>query len=273
MVYPLRALAGGEPPQVTNRRRLAKVTDTSPPNASAKFAPGLARVAGMQPKATAPTGAVPPITPNSEFYVEDIHGPPKPLNAETWRLKITGKIDRPLTLSLDQIRKRPTVRRIITLSCIGNPVGGYALGNAEWEGVSLKDLLDEADPDFFTQTLIFKGADGYHDSIPLSRGRHRAVMQAHTMNGEPLPREHGFPLRLLVPGLYGIKQVKWIREIEVSNETHTGYWEKRNWSRDGKVKIISRIDLPKKTVPGCGARKPSYGESLSPETGASNTSR
>jgi DMSO/TMAO reductase YedYZ molybdopterin-dependent catalytic subunit len=243
--YPLRALAGGERPQVTNRRRLEKVTGTSPPNASVKFAPGLARVAGMQPKATAPTGTVSPITPNSEFYVEDIHGPPKRFNTEAWRLKITGKVDQPLTLSLDQIWKRLAVRQIITLSCIGNPVGGYAVGNAEWVGISLWDLLDEADPDFFTKTLIFKGADGYHDSIPLSRGRNRAALLAHTMNGEPLPREHGFPLRLLIPGLYGIKQVKWISEIEVSNETHTGYWEKRNWSRDGKVKIISRIDYPK----------------------------
>jgi len=245
LFYPLRALAGGEPPQATNRRRLAKVTDTSLPNASAKFTPDIARVAGMQPKVKIPTGAVAPITPNSEFYIEDIHGPPKPLNAHNWNLKITGKVDQPLTLSLDQIRKRPTVRQIITLSCIGNPVGGYALGNAEWEGIALRDLLDEADPDFFTKTLIFKGADGYHDSIPLNRGRHRAALLVHTMNGEPLSREHGFPLRLLVPGLYGIKQVKWIREIEVTNEIHTGYWEKRNWSRDGNVKIISRIDFPK----------------------------
>jgi DMSO/TMAO reductase YedYZ molybdopterin-dependent catalytic subunit len=225
--YPLRALAArfsiGEPP----------------PSYS------ITPVAGMQPKANAPTGAVTPITSNSEFYVEDIHGPPKSLNAKNWHLKVTGKVDRPMTLSLDQIRKRPAVRQIITLSCIGNPVGGYALGNAEWEGISLRDLLDEADPDFFTKTLIFKGADGYHDSIPLSRGRHRAALLAHTMNGEPLSRKHGFPLRLLVPGLYGIKQVKWIREIEVSNENHVGYWGKRNWSRDGNVKIISRIDFPK----------------------------
>jgi len=221
----------------------------------------------MQPKATAPTGTVSPITPNSEFYVEDIHGPPKRFNTEAWRLKITGKVDQPLTLSLDQIRKRPAVRQIITLSCIGNPVGGYAVGNAEWEGISLRDLLDEADPDFFTKTLIFKGADGYHDSIPLSRGRNRAALLAHTMNGEPLPREHGFPLRLLVPGLYGIKQVKWISEIEVSKETHTSYWEKRNWSRDGKVKIISRIDYPKNNSQVRGSKTVSRGIAFAGDRG------
>jgi len=160
LFYPLRALAGGEPQQASatldsNSKRHPGILGNLKKSArfpSLSREPGLAQVAGMQSKAPVPTGAVPPITPNSKFYVEDIHGPPKPLNAETWRLKITGKIDRPLTLSLDQIRKRPTVRRIITLSCIGNPVGGYALGNAEWEGVSLRDLLDEADPDFFTNT-------------------------------------------------------------------------------------------------------------------------
>ena len=225
--YPLRALA-------------ARFSFWEPPEFFS-----ITPVADMQPKASAPTGAVTAITPNSEFYVQDIHGLPKKLKAESWRLKITGKVDQPLTLSLDQIRQRPTVRRIITLSCIGNPVGGYALGNAEWEGISLGDLLDEADPDLFTKTLIIKGADGYHDSIPLSRGRHHSALLAHTMNGKPLPREHGFPLRLLVPGLYGIKQIKWISEIEVSNETHVGYWEKKNWTREGKVKIISRIDYPK----------------------------
>ncbi|NIU43765.1 MAG: molybdopterin-dependent oxidoreductase [Nitrospinaceae bacterium] len=188
---------------------------------------------------------MPFITPNRKFYVEDIHGPPRSLDLKTWRLKITGKVDQPLTLSLDQIRKRPAIRQIITLSCIGNPVGGFALGNAEWEGISLRSLLDEADPDFFASTLIFKGADGYHDSVPLRRGRHRGALLVHTMNGEPLPLDHGYPLRVLIPGLYGIKQVKWITEIEVSNKSHTGYWQKQNWASDGKVKVISRIDFPR----------------------------
>ncbi len=137
LFYPLRALAAryafGESPEL--------------------YSP--VPIADMQPRATAPSDTVTPITPNSQFYVEDINGPPKPLDEETWRLKISGKIDRPLELSLDQIRKRPAVSEIITLSCIGNPVGGYALGNAEWQGISLRDLLDEADPDFFAKTLIF----------------------------------------------------------------------------------------------------------------------
>jgi len=201
-------------------------------------------VADMQPQATAPVDGVAPITPNSQFYVEDIHGPPKHLNAKTWRLKISGNIERPFMLSLDDIRKRPTVRQIVTLSCIGNPVGGYALGNAEWEGISLKDLLNELQPSFFAKTIVFKAADGYHESMSITEGNHPAALLAHTMNGQPLPRKHGFPLRLVIPGRYGIKQIKWLNAIEVSDQSHIGYWPKRNWSRDGKVKILSRIDFP-----------------------------
>ena len=211
------------------------------PHASPEIIP----IAEMQPRAKAPPGPVTPITPNHAFYVEDIHGPPKHLQPETWRLKVHGNIRRPLNLSLDDILKRPPVHQTITLSCIGNPVGGYALGNAEWRGISLRSLLEEADPGLLAERVIFKGDDGYDDSISLSRARHPGALLAYAMNGEPLPREHGFPLRLLVPGLYGIKQVKWIREIEISNQSHKGYWQKRNWSGNGRVKIISRIDFPR----------------------------
>lgn len=247
VMIPLRALAGVTRDSSGKARCKYKTTNCAPrPSSTINSQPDASGgYPAMQPKATRPLGQVTPITPTAQFYIEDIKGPPKPIKTDSWRLNITGKIDRPLTLSLDDIRKRPTVREIITLSCIGNPVGGYALGNAEWHGISLRDLLDEADPDFFAKTLIFRGADGYHDSIPLSQGRHRAALLVHSMNGKPLTRAHGFPLRLLVPGLYGIKQVKWIDAIEVSDESHTGYWQKRDWTGDGKVKVISRIDFPK----------------------------
>ena len=187
-----------------------------------------------------------PITPVEEFYIEDYSGPPKSLRqgADHWRLTIKGKVDHPLTLDFRQILARPKVKRIITLNCIGNPVGGRAIGNAEWEGISLKHLLDEADPHFFSNTLIIKAEDGYYESIPLRKARHPAAMLAYKMNGQPLTLNHGFPLRLLIPGLYGIKQMKWIKEIEVANHRPKGYWHKKGWSKEAKVKLISRIDLP-----------------------------
>lgn len=187
-----------------------------------------------------------PITPVQEFYIEDYSGPPKSLRhgADHWRLTIKGKVDHPLTLDYRQILARPSVKRIITMNCIGNPVGGRAIGNAEWQGIPLKDLLAEADPHFFSNTLILRAEDGYYESIPLRKAKHPGAMLAYKMNGKPLTLNHGFPLRLLIPGLYGIKQMKWIVEIEVADHRPKGYWHKRGWSKQAKVKIISRIDLP-----------------------------
>jgi hypothetical protein len=187
-----------------------------------------------------------PITPVEEFYIEDYSGPPKSLRqgAGNWQLTIKGKVDHPITLDYRQILARPAVKRIITLNCIGNPVGGRAIGNAEWEGISLKDLIDTADPHFFSNTLIIRAEDGYYESIPLRKARHPGAMLATKMNGKPLTLNHGFPLRLLIPGLYGIKQMKWIVEIEVAGHRPKGYWHKKGWSKEAKVKIISRIDSP-----------------------------
>ncbi|CAI2717466.1 molybdopterin-dependent oxidoreductase [Nitrospina watsonii] len=203
-------------------------------------------VSGMTPDIARPDGALSPITPTKQFYVEDISGPPDtlPRDASAWTLNLTGDIAHPETLRYDDILKHPAVTRTITLNCIGNPIGGYAIGNAEWSGLPLKELIDAADPDFFADTLVLKGADGYHDSLPLSAARHPGALLVHSMNGEPLTRDHGFPLRVLVPGYYGIKQVKWLQEIQIQNGPHTGYWQERNWTQSGRVKIFSRIDHP-----------------------------
>ena len=196
----------------------------------------------MTPRWAPPGKHTPAITPTDAFYIEDLSGPPKSLQAGAadWQLQITGSVHHPLTLSSQQLLARPSVQRIITLSCIGNPVGGHAMGTAVWQGVPLRVLLREADPKFFAKTIILKGADGYHDSIPLNQSKNALLV--YQMNGEPLTRQHGYPLRLMVPGLYGIKQVKWLREIEVSDQSHMGYWQKRHWSKTARVKIMSRID-------------------------------
>ena len=203
-------------------------------------------VAEMTPQVFKRRGKTLPITPVDRFYVEDYSGPPDSLKRGlgNWRLKVTGRVDHPLSLDLAAIRARPSVKRIITLNCIGNPVGGRAIGNAEWEGISLRELLREADPHFFSKTLVLRAEDGYFDSIPLKQAMHRGALLAYNMNGEPLTLAHGYPLRLLVPGLYGIKQLKWIHMLEVTNDSFDGYWQKKGWSKRAKVKIISRIDVP-----------------------------
>ncbi len=204
-------------------------------------------VTDMAPRFTVPKGATPPITPTPRFYVEDISGVPDFIKAGApgWVLKIHGEVETPLTLDLQAIAVRPQVRETITLSCIGNPVGGYALGNAKWQGISLREVLQQADPKNSAEWMIVRAADGYHESIPIKQARHRAGMLATHMNGQPLTKDHGYPLRLLIPGLYGIKQVKWIQELELASERLPGYWNKKGWTRDARVQIFSRIDWPR----------------------------
>ena len=187
-----------------------------------------------------------PLTPTGEFYIEDIAGPPKSLKQglANWRLTITGKVDHPIVLNYRDLLARPSQKRIITLNCIGNLVGGHAIGNAEWEGIPLASLLEEADPHFFARFMNVKAADGYHDSLPLKKGYHPGALLATKMNGKPLNPDHGFPLRLIIPGFYGIKQVKWLQEIEISNQKLQGHWQKKGWSEKARVKIFSRIDSP-----------------------------
>ncbi|QPJ62275.1 MAG: molybdopterin-dependent oxidoreductase [Candidatus Nitronauta litoralis] len=203
-------------------------------------------VANMAPRFTVPTGDTSPITPTSRFYVEDISGVPDYVKAGApdWMLQIHGEVERPLSLNLKAIAAKPQVQKIITLSCIGNPVGGHAIGNAKWQGISLRKLLEEVSPSSDADWMIVRGADGYHESIPIKKARHPAALLATHMNGERLTKDHGYPLRLLIPGLYGIKQVKWIQELEFSAGRQPGYWNKKGWTRDARVQIFSRIDWP-----------------------------
>lgn len=207
--------------------------------------------------------AVPPrdtvyFTPNRKFYVVNYMESPfnvsRDLNQEEWRLFITGKVKEPVSMGWRDIVNRMPFDQAVTLMCIDTLPGGDSLGNAMWRGISLKQLLLDvgADQDI-ARDVIFRAADGYHDSIPFSRAMQDDVMLAYLMNGEKLPKEHGFPLRLIVPGLYGIKNVKWITEIEVYNGDYQGYWQRRGWTDEGRIKIFSRIDFPGHYQPLRGA--------------------
>jgi DMSO/TMAO reductase YedYZ molybdopterin-dependent catalytic subunit len=198
--------------------------------------------------------AIPPretlyFTPNEKFYVVNYMDSPfnvsRDLNVEQWRLAITGEVKKPMNLGWRDILNRDAFDQVTTLMCIDTLPGGDSLGNAIWRGISLKALLKEAGVEEETaRDIVFKAADGYDDSIPFSRAMQDDVMLAYLMNGEKLPKEHGYPLRLIVPGLYGIKNVKWIVEIEVYNGDYKGYWQRKGWTDDGTIKIFSRIDSP-----------------------------
>ncbi|MGB0908982.1 MAG: molybdopterin-dependent oxidoreductase [Nitrospirales bacterium] len=216
---------------------------------------GLATLLGVMPGCDlGGMFAVPPrdtmyFTPNDKFYTVNFSDSPynfsREIDIEQWRLHVKGEVSKPATLNWRDILNRTSFDQAVTLMCIDTLPGGSSLGNAMWRGISLKALLKEVGVDEETaRDIIFRAADGYHDSIPFSRAMQDDVMLAYLMNGEKLPQMHGFPLRLVVPGLYGIKNVKWISEIEVYNGDYQGYWQRKGWTDDGTIKVFSRIDSP-----------------------------
>jgi len=198
--------------------------------------------------------AVPPrdtvyFTPNDKFYRvnynEGSYNFTRDLDVEQWKMVVKGAVEKPIVMKWRDLLNRESFDQAVTLMCIDTLPGGSSLGTAMWRGTSLKNLLKDIGADEETaRDVIFRAADGYHDSIPFSRAMEDDVMLAYLMNGEKLPKDHGFPVRLIVPGLYGIKNVKWITEIEVYNGDYKGYWQQKGWTDDGTIHIFSRIDSP-----------------------------
>lgn len=187
--------------------------------------------------------ATKPITPNEEFYLTSYRSPPT-VRVNEWSLSITGLVERPRTLDYSQLLAKPTVSQIVTLECVGNTVAGEFMSTAAWEGASLRSLLEESGAQTDAYDVVFRAADGYSDSIRLDRAIPGDVMLAHRMNGVPLPPGHGFPVRVIVPGHYGMKSVQWLTEIEVVARDYKGYYAQKGWTDDAVVKTTSRIDLP-----------------------------
>jgi len=188
-------------------------------------------------------------TPNDQFYTVNYMDSPynlsRDLDQEQWQMVVKGAVSNRMVLRWRDLLNRKSFTQISTLICIDTLPGGSSISNAIWRGISLKELLLEAGADAETaRDVIFRGADAYHDSIPFERAMQDEVMLAYLMNGEKLPKAHGFPVRLLVPGLYGIKNVKWITEIEVYNGDYQGYWQRKGWTDEGTIHIFSRFDSP-----------------------------
>ena len=183
------------------------------------------------------------ITPNDEFYILQI-GDPAKVDVANWRLVITGLVQNPVTsFFLEEITAMDSVVAIRTLKCIGDPIGTEQMGNAEWKGVRLRDLILKAGVKDNAKVVVFQCADGYHTAIPLEDAMHEETILAYEMNGEPLPTEHGYPVRLLNPGHYGTKNPKWIVNIQLAAE-HQSYWEKRGWDPIANVKLATVIGTP-----------------------------
>ena len=183
------------------------------------------------------------ITPNADFYILQI-GDPAVLDAASWRMVITGLIEKPMPpLRLEDITAMEAVTAMRTLKCIGDPIGTEQMSNANWKGIRLRDLLEKVGPKPEAKVVVFRCADGYHTAIPLEEAMEAETLLAYEMNGVSLPTEHGFPIRLLNPGNYGTKNPKWIVNIQLAAE-HESYWEKRGWDPIAQVKLATMIGTP-----------------------------
>ncbi|MFN8051188.1 MAG: molybdopterin-dependent oxidoreductase [Acidimicrobiales bacterium] len=199
------------------------------------------------PGATADPGVTPFVTPNGDFYRIDTAYVAPRVTLDDWRLTIHGAVDTPLSLTYDQLLDRHVVERYVTLCCVSNEVGGNLVGNAKFIGVPLAELLEEVGVRPEGTQVAMTSVDGWTCGFPTKLAMDgRDAIVAIGMNGEPLPIEHGFPVRLVVPGLYGyVSATKWLTDIElVGLDDFDGYWIPRGWSKDGPVKTQSRIDVP-----------------------------
>ncbi|MGI5232242.1 molybdopterin-dependent oxidoreductase [Actinoallomurus sp. CA-142502] len=193
-------------------------------------------------------GMTPFVTPNPGFYRVDTALTLPQVAPRDWTLRIHGLVDHPVELSFDDLLKRPMLERDITLSCVSNQVGGRYAGNARWLGASLAGLLREAGLRSGADQILSRSADGFTVSTPIETIMDgRDALLAVGMNGEPLPVAHGFPARMVVPGLYGyVSATKWVVDLKVTRfATDKAYWTERGYADHAPVKTLSRIDVPR----------------------------
>lgn len=188
------------------------------------------------------------ISPNDDFYRIDSALSIPRIDVDSWSMKITGMVDQELEFTFADLLEMDPVEEFVTLSCVSNPVGGDLVGNAKWLGVPIKKLLDMAGVQPGATQIVGRSVDGWTGGFPTEYldDPDRVALVAVAMNDEPLPTQHGFPVRLVVAGLYGyVSATKWLKEIELTTwDDFDGYWITRGWSKLGPIKTQSRIDVP-----------------------------
>ncbi len=225
---------------------------------------GLGAVLRTSEQQTGPTGDQPPVplpnadssiepvpgtraeyTPVEDHYRIDINAVPPNIDGTSWRLKIFGLVSNPLTLSIDQIvADYEPVDQFVTLACVSNPVGGPLIGTTLWTGARFQDVLADAGVGDDAMYARVRSVDGFHETVALDLIRSEPrIMLAYNWNGAPLPRVHGYPLRMYIPDHYGMKQPRWIEEIELVDEYVDGYWVTRGWDREATMKATSVVDV------------------------------
>ncbi|MCY4113340.1 MAG: molybdopterin-dependent oxidoreductase [Chloroflexi bacterium] len=217
-------------------------------------------------------GMTPLVTPNNDFYRIDTAFSIPRVDVNSWRLNISGMVERPYSISFDELLGLSTFEEFITLCCVSNQVGGNLIGNAKWQGVPIWHLINHAGVKPEATQIVGRSVDGFTVGFPRDVAFDgRPALVAVGMNGEALPFKHGFPARLIVSGLYGyVSATKWLQEIELTTwEGFNGYWIPRGWSKRGPVKLQSRIDVPRPAATISPGRQPIAGVAWAQNRGVS----
>jgi DMSO/TMAO reductase YedYZ molybdopterin-dependent catalytic subunit len=186
------------------------------------------------------------VTSNADFYHVSKNAVDPTVNANGWKLQIEGLVNTPYSLTLAELKSNfPPQTQYQTLTCISNPVGGPYISNAKWKGVPLKAILDKAGVKSSVKRVVFKAADGYTDSIDYEKALDPQTLAAYEMNDSPLPDDHGGPLRLLIPNIYGMKNAKWVTNISlIDDANYEGYWQQQGWDNTAIINTESAITFP-----------------------------
>ncbi len=229
-------------------RRLATRSSASASRQSLVLPKAKSPLAPVPPGVSAPVPGVSPFfTPNKTFYRIDTAITVPQVPVDSWRLSVTGLVERPIELTFDELIQRELVESDITLTCVSNEVGGILTGTARWLGVRLDRLLEDVGVSGEADQIVGRSVDGFTAGFPTAVLDGRDALIAIGMNGELLPVAHGFPARLIVPGLYGyVSATKWLTEIELTRfDRFDAYWVEREWADDAPIKVQSRIDTPR----------------------------
>ncbi len=212
---------------------------------AAACAAGLQRLSTFGYDGKSPKRPVQPLTDNAEFYsVTKNLADPTISDAGRWRLEMDGMVGNPMTLGFDDLRAMPATELTATLLCIGNILGGGLASTAVWRGVPLMSLIAQAKPQDGVKEVLFTGVDGYTNTVAIDKVAAENIFVAYMMNGAPLPQKHGFPVRIITPGRYGEKHVKWVTRITLQKAHTASFYESEGWDRDAVVQTTSRIDAP-----------------------------
>jgi DMSO/TMAO reductase YedYZ molybdopterin-dependent catalytic subunit len=226
--------AGGQP--------LARPAGAAP----VRPAPAPAAAAGNDPATWDIAGLTPEVTANRLHYTVDESIIDPNVDRRSWRLRVDGLVGRQVSLGYDELLAMPSTEQYVTLQCISNLIGGDLVGTAKWTGVPLARVLERAGgtgPG--AVRVVFHAVGGYSDSLPVAKALDPATVVAYGMNDRSLPRAHGFPARIIAPGIYGMKNVKWLERIEVVDYDYRGYWQRSDgWDNIAEIKTASRIDVP-----------------------------